>query len=539
MKTAFTLIPESVTTNYSAIQLGPVKVDTVSLHNAATRCSALTERLNQVRQQLLTTALNSSNPNSNYATLIAWEVENLRWQLLQAEREMEALTARLYHGEQLYQQAENEAQGLFGKALGVRTQYTVNEAADWLGTPIAMFSLTGLTVSEYCSKGWRRWFNDKVGAGTSKTLRTHLAYAPLWKVPQILRREATYLAAAAQKAVVWDKRLTTQANTRLEVASARLSRAYPAFEKISGQYQARLHVQPVSKSGLSLPGKSLWRSEIAYSPQTVTELLKNDHRPLPASKPVGSVMVPQTVSSLLERTQLVRDHPQGKVARTTVGQRVSAGEIELIRYSQPGGVRQSWTVVIKGTQEWLPGATTPHDMQTNFAALGGVRSDQEAAVITALQMAGAHPGDAIELVGHSQGGIVAADLAANPEINRVYQVAQVVTAGSPVGGIDIPEGVRVLSFEHLQDPVAGLEGRNNPQRSNWLTYSVSGESSLGGSGDVAAKLHHNIEGYVQASKSLENSSDAVIAQWNEQRLGALGITSETRADYYRFTALRE
>src|SRR5436190_30255 len=89
-----------------------------------------------------------------------------------------------------------------------------------------------------------------------------------------------------------------------------------------------------------------------------------------------------------------------------------------------------------------PGTTTRAGRPTGYAE--GVRS--------ALAAAGAGAGEPVLLVGHSLGGMVAAELARDPQLT----VAGVVTAGSPVGAT--PEGIPVLSLENRGDVVPLLSG---------------------------------------------------------------------------------
>jgi pimeloyl-ACP methyl ester carboxylesterase len=62
------------------------------------------------------------------------------------------------------------------------------------------------------------------------------------------------------------------------------------------------------------------------------------------------------------------------------------------------------------------------------------------------------------LVGHSQGGIAAMNLAADPH----WHVTDIVTAGSPVGNKRVPPGTRVLRVENRGDPVPLLDGDREP-----------------------------------------------------------------------------
>ncbi len=126
-------------------------------------------------------------------------------------------------------------------------------------------------------------------------------------------------------------------------------------------------------------------------------------------------------------------------------------------------------VIIPSTQEWSPwGSAVPNDLYGNLSAMSGNESDLQILAQRAIDAKLAElpesmrPEVEIMTVGFSQGGIVAAAIAASGE----YNVTQVVTAGSPIAGYvkDMPEGINVLSLEQLGDPIPQLDGSPNPIR---------------------------------------------------------------------------
>jgi dienelactone hydrolase len=70
----------------------------------------------------------------------------------------------------------------------------------------------------------------------------------------------------------------------------------------------------------------------------------------------------------------------------------------------------------------------------------------------------------VMLTGFSLGGITAGAIAAEP---HGYNIQQVVTAGAPIGGMNIPSATHVTAFEARQDAVPTLDGAANP--SSWTT----------------------------------------------------------------------
>lgn len=79
---------------------------------------------------------------------------------------------------------------------------------------------------------------------------------------------------------------------------------------------------------------------------------------------------------------------------------------------------------------------------------GSYATDAQAAW-QAMQNAGVPAGAPVVLTGHSQGGIIAANLAADPRFAGTYDVAGVVTYGSPIDCADLrAESPPVLSVQH-------------------------------------------------------------------------------------------
>lgn len=140
----------------------------------------------------------------------------------------------------------------------------------------------------------------------------------------------------------------------------------------------------------------------------------------------------------------------------------------------PGQDGSAWIVQVPGTQEWAPGAGgDPSDVTTNLL----LEAHHDAAILdgvaTAMRRSGIRPDDPVLLTGHSQGGIAAAAFAAHAEHGTAFNVTHVITAGSPIGRIPLPEDVQVLAFEHDEDPVPRLEGDPNPAAPNVVTVSRS------------------------------------------------------------------
>lgn len=186
---------------------------------------------------------------------------------------------------------------------------------------------------------------------------------------------------------------------------------------------------------------------------------------------------------------------------STDGDLGSQAEFRIERYGS------QVIVYIPGTKEWsLKAGENPLDLTSNVHAMqrgGGADSqaDQSAAsersVLAALRSAGVGAKDQVLLVGHSQGGIIAANIAAESP----YQIAGIVTFGSPIAVAQIAPTVNVLALEHTNDPVPTLDGGPNALRENWVTVREHYEF---GPGDTPIAAH-DLAGYIETAGRLDAS----------------------------------
>jgi pimeloyl-ACP methyl ester carboxylesterase len=189
-------------------------------------------------------------------------------------------------------------------------------------------------------------------------------------------------------------------------------------------------------------------------------------------------------------------------------------------------------VNITGTTDW--GFANRHNsivsnVGTNLRALGNEPTTYAAGVLLAMRASGIRQGEPVMLVGHSQGGLVAARLATDLAGSSEFTVTHVVTAGAPIGLIDVPSSVQVLSLENRSDVVPDLDGIGNPTRPNQLTVSVDrGGHGLGGHGLETA--------YLPAAADVDACGDPSVTDW---LAGASSFLGGTKVDTQVFQVTRE
>lgn len=267
------------------------------------------------------------------------------------------------------------------------------------------------------------------------------------------------------------------------------------------------------------------------------------HNGTPSVTAIGSAQVdddngaPRTVGDLL-RGLALRDAGMLPTSATTAG---GGGFIDVRFVTQPaaaepdpagpGGPASAPRAVIvdlPGTTRWNvnPFERTKQatDFATNLRAFAGEPSVYGQGVILALEAAGVKPDEPIMLVGHSEGGLVAMQLASQLQGSGRFTVTHVVTAGAPVGNAKPPAGVSVLSVENRGDIVPQLDGVDNPDQPNWITATVD-------EAEPTVATEHSVQAYLAAGEQLDESADRSLLAWREGAAPFLDGSSVSTAVY--------
>ncbi|RMB61240.1 PGAP1-like alpha/beta domain-containing protein [Tessaracoccus antarcticus] len=136
--------------------------------------------------------------------------------------------------------------------------------------------------------------------------------------------------------------------------------------------------------------------------------------------------------------------------------------VQITRVDNPGQPPR-YIVAIPGTTESIDtwggwtGQQGGTDWAANLKGVGyGTTSSTEAIRAAIDKVTAEHPGGGrpqIILTGHSQGGIIAANIAADPDFSSRYDIGGIMTAGSPIQTVPIPRDIPVVNFSNQYDPV--------------------------------------------------------------------------------------
>jgi hypothetical protein len=224
---------------------------------------------------------------------------------------------------------------------------------------------------------------------------------------------------------------------------------------------------------------------------------------------------PQSVAGIAQRLQKV--HRQNEAT------------ILIEQYKQ--GKEKLYVVYVPGTRDKtiLP-TGDPFDLSNGVALLA--KPDSAAshqAVLDAMKRDGIKTTDKILMVGYSQGGTIAADIATG---HHKFKPIGLVTFGAPIAQFDLPARLPVLSVEHTNDIVPALSGAVNPLTTNWLTVEREVPVQLGESHLRA----HGIGEYVSTAGQIDSDSTAGVQRIRERILGSFEnykFVESTKFEYSR------
>ena len=240
------------------------------------------------------------------------------------------------------------------------------------------------------------------------------------------------------------------------------------------------------------------------------------------AQPLADVATPTSTNSLLTGVE-------------SLGQE---GRVRVIEIPAADG-STTWVLQVPGThspglQGWFRGGEVPMDWPANVSLMLRATSASKLAAAKALDLAQAQSGragprDRVVIVGHSQGGVVAAALASDPAFTRNHRVSQVLTAGSPIDPFPIPDSTSVLSLQHATDAVPMLDVSPPPDRRNWTTVTAA---------TPAGVFAHDLTGYGETAGRAERSGDVSLRGWQTGLAPALALAPGAKPVVHEFRSER-
>lgn len=252
-------------------------------------------------------------------------------------------------------------------------------------------------------------------------------------------------------------------------------------------------LDPLAATAVVLADPPLFQRVVGGLPSPLLERLLGGRsetavRVVPGVRTCGRS--PSGVAELLERLDQVN--------------RMDHGTIDVQTHRRPDGTRVHVAYLPGTDRMWSLGFTSDvRDLKENGRLLHDVPTAHGAGVARALDLAGVAPGERVLLVGHSQGGMVSAQLLAH---GSGHDVTNVVTAGSPIAGAGpYPPGSHVLSLENRADLVPSLDGAGNPPTREQVTVTFDD-----GPDDPVGS--HELSHYVAGAASVDSSADPAVRE---------------------------
>jgi len=240
---------------------------------------------------------------------------------------------------------------------------------------------------------------------------------------------------------------------------------------------------------------------------------------------------PDRLAELIWHLQRTNEHSKNQIRVDRLTPIYGGSDAPLVQDSL-------FIAYVPGTQEWAMSAgENAFDATSNVAAMASPGlAASERGVEQALAMAGAVAGARVLLVGHSQGGIISANLATRsgfhffngPVPTTHFKVVGLVTAGAPIGHLRNQMNVPTMAIEHSNDLVPKLDGQLNPNRSNWVTAT----RKIEGANPLEA---HELQNYVETAKLVDQADDPGAAAIRSKILDLTKGTQVVETRWFELT----
>lgn len=239
------------------------------------------------------------------------------------------------------------------------------------------------------------------------------------------------------------------------------------------------------------------------------------------TRPVG-VLAETSVRATSIEPRPVDGAPTGyadRLSRVPHPEADGGPQVVIEKYSTPGHPDR-FEVYVAGTVDFSPIAgSEPWDMTSNVSNAAGHGGGSYESVVAAMKLAGIQDTNPVQFTGYSQGGAIAAMLAASGD----YDAQGVTTFGAPTGQVPIPESIPAVLVEHSDDIVPAFGGVQANQHAVIVERAVFAGHEI--PRDLAFPAH-NIDRYLETARLMDNaSSDQLTGA--AARLDRFGATATT------------
>ncbi|MBG6179279.1 hypothetical protein [Arthrobacter sp. CAN_A1] len=207
------------------------------------------------------------------------------------------------------------------------------------------------------------------------------------------------------------------------------------------------------------------------------------------------------------------------------------GVFEVLKVQGTGG--PVYVVVLPGTQGSNPAASSnPFDPTGVVEAVHHDSVFVADAVRRALSDAGARQGDSVMMVGYSQGGMHAANLAQDQGIADDFNLQLVLTAGAPTGR-EPSGGGTSLQLEHADDWVHQVDGTPNSDERDRVTVTLRNPVAEVQDGDEGLGAAHKLGTYLDGAEAVESSAHPSIVASVGVLRAAIGVGASAERHVFR------
>jgi hypothetical protein len=178
----------------------------------------------------------------------------------------------------------------------------------------------------------------------------------------------------------------------------------------------------------------------------------------------------------------------------------------------------SWAVYVGGTIDWNAAATDePWDLTANVTAMAQQNAGSFEAVMQSMRAAGIGPDDPVVITGHSQGGLVATQVAAA----GAFDVRAVATFGAPESRVPVPPGVATLTVEHTDDVITALGGASLINSDDRVTVRREAYASAPLPAGETLPAHH-LDSYRETAQLIDASPETNLQYFRANVADVLG-----------------